>query len=70
MRLTVLYDDLLLPNVLERDQAVRYGLTSRWPADGAANVRPLDTLAPTAVEGLTETNGPGGASRPGPRVRC
>jgi hypothetical protein len=52
VRLTVLHDDLLLPNVLERDEAVRYGLTGRWPADGVANVRPLDTLAPTAVEGF------------------
>ncbi|HXL91047.1 MAG TPA: hypothetical protein VN969_19050 [Streptosporangiaceae bacterium] len=52
VRLTILHDDLLLPHVLERDQAVRYGLAGRWPIDGVANVRPLDVLPPTAVEGL------------------
>jgi hypothetical protein len=41
VRLTVLYEDLFLPNVLERDQAIRYDTTGRWPSDGVANVSPL-----------------------------
>lgn len=51
VRLTVLHDDLFLPNVLERDEAMRYDTGDRFPADGVANVRPLET-ASTAVEGL------------------
>ncbi|MCC4321068.1 arylcarboxylate reductase [Streptomyces sp. SID8361] len=51
VRLTVLHDDLFLPNVLERDEAVRYDTGGRFPTDGVANVRPLET-AGTAVEGL------------------
>ncbi len=39
--LTALQEDLFLPNVLERDQAVRHDLGSRWPCDGVANVHPL-----------------------------
>jgi hypothetical protein len=39
--LTTLQEDLFLPNVLERDQAVRHDLGSRWPCDGVANVHPL-----------------------------
>jgi hypothetical protein len=41
VRLTVLYEGLLLPNVLERDQALRYDTGPGWPADGVANVGPL-----------------------------
>jgi hypothetical protein len=41
VRLTVLYEGMLLPNVLERDQALRYDPGGRWPADGVANVGPL-----------------------------
>jgi hypothetical protein len=52
VRLTILHDDLFLPNVLERDQAVRYDLSGRWPVDGVADVKPLESLPPTAVEGL------------------
>ncbi|MCK9896185.1 hypothetical protein MXD60_16575 [Frankia sp. AgB32] len=51
VRLTVLHDDLFLPNVLERDQAVRYDAGDRWPSDGVANVRPLQ-IAQSAPEGL------------------
>ncbi|CAM5685557.1 hypothetical protein SCANM63S_03422 [Streptomyces canarius] len=51
VRLTVLHEDLFLPNVLERDEAVRYDTGDRFPTDGVANVRPLET-ASTAVEGL------------------
>jgi hypothetical protein len=51
VRLTVLHDDLFLPNVLERDEADRYDTGDRFPTDGVANVRPLET-ASTAVEGL------------------
>jgi hypothetical protein len=39
--LTVLHDDLFLPNILERDQAVRYDTGADWPCDGVANVLPL-----------------------------
>jgi hypothetical protein len=52
VRLTVLHDDLFLPCVLERDRAVRYDLSGRWPVDGVANVTPLESLPPDAVEGL------------------
>lgn len=41
VRLTVLHEDLFLPNVLERDQAVRYRTSAEWPCDGLANVQPL-----------------------------
>jgi hypothetical protein len=41
VRLTVLHEGLLLPNVLERDQALRYHPGVGWPADGVANVAPL-----------------------------
>mgnify|MGYP001232499523 CR=1 FL=1 len=50
VRLTVLRDDLFLPNVLERDQAVRWK-DDDWPCDIVANVCPLPT-GPTAVEGI------------------
>ncbi|KAA9166496.1 long-chain fatty acid--CoA ligase [Amycolatopsis acidicola] len=39
--LTVLHEDLFLPNVLERDQASRYDTGPDWPCDGVADVRPL-----------------------------
>jgi hypothetical protein len=51
VRLTVLHRDLFLPNVLERDEAQRYDATGRFPTDGVANVRPLETAVGT-VEGL------------------
>lgn len=41
VRLTVLHDDLFLPNILERDQATRYDVGGRWPVDGVADVHPL-----------------------------
>lgn len=51
VRLTVLHEDLFLPNILERDQALRYDTGSDWPSDGVANVRPLQ-ITNTAPEGL------------------
>ncbi|MFD5552572.1 arylcarboxylate reductase [Streptomyces sp. NPDC127068] len=51
VRLTVLHEDLLLPNVLERDQALRFDTGDGWPSDGVANVRPLQ-ITSTAPEGL------------------
>ncbi|WBB80347.1 hypothetical protein O7606_02910 [Micromonospora sp. WMMD882] len=51
VRLTVLHDDLFLPNILERDQALRYDTGAAWPCDGVANVRPLQ-ITSTAPEGL------------------
>ncbi|MFJ1706347.1 arylcarboxylate reductase [Kitasatospora sp. NPDC088346] len=51
VRLTVLHEDLLLPNILERDQALRYDCAGVWPSDGVANVRPLQVTS-TAPEGL------------------
>lgn len=50
VRLTVLHDDLFLPNILERDQAARHH-DDGWPCEGVADVRPLQT-ANTAPEGL------------------
>lgn len=41
LRLTVLHEDLFLPNVLENDQAVRYRTGADWPCDGVANIQPL-----------------------------
>ncbi|CAM3751198.1 arylcarboxylate reductase [Kibdelosporangium persicum] len=49
--LTVLHEDLFLPNILERDQAVRYDPGGRWPSDGVANVRPLEVVR-SAPEGV------------------
>jgi hypothetical protein len=51
VRLTVLHEDLFLPNVLERDQAVRYDPRGGWPSDGVANVRPLQVVR-SAPEGI------------------
>lgn len=39
--LTALHDDLFLPNILERDQALRHDTGRRFPCDGVANVLPL-----------------------------
>jgi hypothetical protein len=50
VRLTVLHRDLFLPNILERDQALRHR-SELWPSDGVANVRPLQTTS-SAPEGL------------------
>ncbi|MEI5101838.1 arylcarboxylate reductase [Streptomyces sp. PmtG] len=50
VRLTVLHDDLFLPNILERDQATRH-LDDAWPCDGVADVRPLQVTNSTP-EGL------------------
>jgi hypothetical protein len=50
VRLTVLHEDLFLPNILERDQALRH-VTDEWPSDAVANVRPLQTTS-SAPEGL------------------
>jgi hypothetical protein len=41
VKLTVLQDDLFLPNILDRDQAMRYDTAGSWPSDGVANVEPL-----------------------------
>lgn len=41
VRLSVLYEDLFLPNILERDLAMRFAAGDEWPCDGVANVRPL-----------------------------
>jgi hypothetical protein len=51
VRLTVLQEDLFMPNVLERDQAIRHDLGGRWPCDGVANVRPLEVTS-AKPEGL------------------
>ena len=49
--LTVLHDDLFLPNVLERDQAVRHHPGPGWPCDAVADVTPLEE-APGGTEQL------------------
>lgn len=51
VRLTVMHDDLFMPNIMERDLAVRYDVGDEWPCDGVANVRPLPELN-NAPEGL------------------
>lgn len=51
VRLTVLHEDLFLPNILERDQALRYDTGDGWPCDGVANVRPLQ-ISRSAPEGI------------------
>ncbi|WP_435241252.1 arylcarboxylate reductase [Streptomyces cucumeris] len=50
VRLTVLHENLFLPNILERDQAARY-TDDDWPCDGVADVRPLQ-MTNVAPEGL------------------
>ncbi|WP_225840200.1 arylcarboxylate reductase [Streptomyces sp. NK08204] len=44
VKLTVMHDDLFLPNILERDLAMRFDTGSEWPCDGVANARPLQTV--------------------------
>lgn len=51
VKLTVLHEDLFLPNILERDQALRYDTGPDWPCDGVANVRPLQ-ISRSAPEGI------------------
>jgi hypothetical protein len=51
VRLTVLHEDLFLPNILERDQALRYETGPDWPCDGVANVRPLQ-ISRASPEGI------------------
>ncbi|MFI1169808.1 arylcarboxylate reductase [Streptomyces sp. NPDC020801] len=51
VKLTVLHEDLFLPNILERDQALRYDTAGDWPCDGVANVRPLQ-MSRSAPEGI------------------
>lgn len=51
VQLTVMHEDLFLPNILERDQAVRYRTSANWPCDGVANVQPLQ-VSQAAPEGL------------------
>jgi hypothetical protein len=51
VRLTVLHEDLFLPNVLERDQGIRYDTDGSWPCDGVANVQPLQ-ITQASPEGL------------------
>jgi hypothetical protein len=51
VRLTVLHDDLFLPNILERDQAIRLRMSEQWPCDGVANVQPLQ-ISSEMPEGL------------------
>lgn len=51
VRLTVMHDDLFLPNIMERDLAMRYDTGDAWPCDGVANVGPLQTLN-EAPEGI------------------
>jgi hypothetical protein len=51
VRLTLMYDDLFLPNIQERDLAMRYNLGEEWPCEGVANVSPL-LKGNAAPEGL------------------
>lgn len=39
--LTVMHEDLFLPNVAEQELAIRYDTGEDWPCDGVANVRRL-----------------------------
>jgi hypothetical protein len=49
--LSILHDDLFLPNIFERDQAMRFDTGGDWPCDGVANVSPLQ-ITRAAPEGL------------------
>ncbi|MFH8369028.1 arylcarboxylate reductase [Streptomyces sp. NPDC018031] len=51
VKLTVMHEDLFLPNILERDLAIRYDTGSAYPCDGVANARPLQVVR-TAPEGI------------------
>jgi hypothetical protein len=51
VRLTLMYDDLFMPNIMERDRAMRYDLGKEWPCEGVANVTPL-RIDNSAPEGL------------------
>jgi len=51
VRLTVLHDDLFAPNILERDQAIRYDTGGRFPWEGVADVGPLE-VSQARPEGL------------------
>lgn len=53
VRSTLLCHDYFMPNVLERDTAIRVRPTADYPWDGVADVAPLDNgTGPTAVEGV------------------
>ncbi|MDI5968711.1 arylcarboxylate reductase [Streptomyces sp. SL13] len=41
LRLTLLHEDLFLPNVMERDQAIRHRTGPGRPCDAVANIQPL-----------------------------
>jgi len=41
VKLTAMHDDLFLPNILERDQAMRHDTGDAYPCDGVANVLPF-----------------------------
>lgn len=49
VRMTVLHDDLFLPGILERDQAVRYRTSGDWPCELVANMRPLQPSLTTSI---------------------
>lgn len=51
VRLTVLHPDLFLPNILERDEAIRVPPPPGWPCEAVANVHPLQVIA-TQPEGI------------------
>jgi acyl-coenzyme A synthetase/AMP-(fatty) acid ligase len=52
VRITTLLEDLFLPNLLERDSAVRTGPHPWFPWDGVAAVRPFMDDAGEPVEGV------------------
>ncbi|MFD7814938.1 hypothetical protein ACFV6E_18580 [Streptomyces sp. NPDC059785] len=52
VRVTTLLEDLFLPNLLERDSAVRTGPHPWFPWDGVAAVRPYEDDPEDAVEGV------------------
>ncbi|MEI5097539.1 hypothetical protein RB200_01315 [Streptomyces sp. PmtG] len=55
VRVTTLLEDLFLPNLLERDSAIRTGPHPWFPWDGVAAVRPFQDGTGTegeAVEGV------------------
>ena len=50
--LVTLLEDLFLPNVLERDSAVRTGPHPWFPWDGVTDVQPFTLDEETATEGV------------------
>lgn len=52
VELTTLTEELFMPRLLERDEAIRRPPTTRWPWDATADVRPWSDGGAAVVEGV------------------